>query len=328
MEALITGATGFVGSWVAEYFAKKNYNVRCTVRKSSNLRWVANKGYRIVVSDFDTPDGLKEAIEGVDIVVHVAGTIAAKDYNGYLKGNRDSTYNLLKACELFNPNINKFLYVSSLTAVGPAKSLSDPVDENTECSPITQYGKSKLEGEKEVLNFKDIFPVTIVRLPAVYGPRDTALVDMFKIVYKGIAPIIGFNDKYLSLLHSDDVAEGIFLAATSNDSSGEIFFISSEEYYSWENLIDCMKKVIGKKAIKVRIPETLAYISGFFSEFIGNLTGKTPVFNLEKAKDFVQKYWVCSPKKAMEILGFRQKIKPEVGFKQTFEWYLQNGWIK
>ena len=328
MEVLVTGATGFIGSFVAEYFASKGYSVRCTVRPTSNLRWVENKGYKLVYSNFESPENLKEAVEGVDLVLHVAGVIAAKDYNGYLKGNRDSTYNLLRACEKYNPNLRKFLYVSSLTVVGPAKSLSEPVDETTECKPITRYGQSKLEGEKEVLNFKDIFPVTIVRLPAIYGPRDTALLDMFKVVYKGIAPLVGFKKKYLSLLHSDDAVEGIYLAATSSNSSGEIFFISSESFYSWDELIDWMVEVSGKKALKIRIPESLVYTAGFLSELLGKVNGKVPMFNLEKARDFVQDFWICSPRKAMAKLGFRQKIQPKDGFKSTFEWYLKNGWIK
>jgi len=328
MEVLVTGATGFIGSFVAEYFASKGYSVRCTVRRTSNLRWVENKGFKLYYSNFDTPESLREAVEGVELVLHIAGTIAAKDYNGYLKGNRDSTYNLLRACEMFNPKIRKFLYVSSLTAVGPAKSLSEPVDETSECVPITKYGQSKLEGEKEVLNFKNLFPVTIVRLPAIYGPRDTALLDMFKVVYKGIAPLVGFNKKYLSLLYCDDAVEGIYLAATSSNSSGEIFFITSEVFYTWEELIDCMIEVSGRNALKVRIPEFLVYTAGFISEMFGKMNGKVPVFNVEKARDFVQDYWICSPQKAISKLGFRQKVQPKDGFKVTFEWYLKNGWIK
>ncbi|QLH53936.1 MAG: hypothetical protein CH6_2409 [Candidatus Kapaibacterium sp.] len=327
MKVLVTGATGFIGSFVAEYFASQGFEVRCTIRKSSNLRWVKDRGYELVETDFNSPQNLKSAVVGVDYIAHIAGTIAAPDYNGYLKGNRDSTFNLLKALELYNPSVKKFLYCSSQTAVGPAKSLSEPVDETTECHPITSYGQSKLEAEKEVLNFKDIFPVTIVRLPAIYGPRDTALVDMFRVVHKGIAPLIGFKERYLSLLHCDDAVEGLFLATVSDKSTNEIFFLSSEEFYSWSYLIDCMIKAVGRKAVKIRIPNSLVYTAGFLSEKIGKLLGKTPVFNLEKARDFTQDYWICSSKKAQELLGFKQKVHPEEGFASTYRWYVQNGWI-
>ncbi|MGB9851996.1 MAG: NAD-dependent epimerase/dehydratase family protein [Candidatus Kapaibacteriota bacterium] len=328
MKVLVTGATGFIGSFAAEFFLSKGYDVRCTIRKSSNLRWVKDKGYELVETDFESIESLKAAVVDVDYVVHIAGTIAAPDYNGYLKGNRDSTFYLLKAIEKYNPKVKKFLYCSSQTAVGPAKSLSEPVDETTECKPITSYGQSKLEAEKEVLNFKDMFPISIVRLPAIYGPRDTALVDMFRLVYKGIAPLIGFGDKYLSLLYCDDAVEGIYLATISDKADGEIFFLSSQDFYSWDNLIDWMINAIGKKAIKIRVPTSLVYVAGFLSENIGKIFGKTPVFNLEKARDFTQKYWICSGAKAQSILGFKQKVHHEEGFKLTFRWYLENGWIK
>lgn len=327
MEVLVTGATGFIGSFVAEYFLSNGFKVRCTIRKTSNLRWVENKNYHLVETDFESPENLRKAVEGVDYIVHVAGTIAAKDYNGYLKGNRDATFNLLKAAEMYNPNIKKFVFCSSQTAVGPAKSLSEPVDETTECHPITSYGQSKLEAEKEVLNFKDVFPITIVRLPAIYGPRDTALVDMFRLVHKGIAPLIGFKEKYLSLLHCNDAVEGLYLATLSNKSSGEIFFLSSETHYSWSYLIDCMIKAVGRKAVKLRIPNSFVYAAGFVSEKIGQFFGKTPVFNVEKARDFTQQYWICSGEKAKKILGFSQKINPEEGFKSTYKWYVENNWI-
>ncbi len=327
MEVLVTGATGFIGSFVAEYFLAKGYKVRCSIRRTSNLRWVKDKAYHLIESDFETPENLKEAVSGVDYVVHVAGTIAASNLQEYLKGNRDATYNLLKAVEKYNPGIKKFVFCSSQTAVGPAKSLNEPVDENTECKPITSYGQSKLEAEKEVLKFKEVFPISIVRLPAIYGPRDTALVDMFRVVHKRIAPLIGTKDKYISLLHCDDAVEGLFLATISENAAGEIFFLSSDEYYSWTYLIDCIISAIGRKAFKIRVPEVLVYATGFLSEKLGKITGKTPVFNLEKARDFTQNFWICSNKKAKEVLGFKQKITPEVGFQTTYKWYLANMWI-
>ncbi len=327
MDVLVTGATGFIGSFVAEYFASRGFNVRCTIRKSSNLQWVRDKGYELIETDFSSADSLRKAVVDVDYVLHIAGTIAAPDYNGYLKGNRDTTFYLLKAVEMFNPHLKKFLYCSSQTAVGPAKSLNEPVDETTECHPVTSYGQSKLEAEKEVLNFKDIFPITIVRLPAVYGPRDAALVDMFRLVDKGIVPLIGFNEKYLSILHCYDAVEGIFLAATNEKANGEIFFLSSNEFYSWSYLADCLAASVGKKVIKLKIPHFLVYTSGFVAEILGKMSGKMPVFNREKARDFTQSYWICDAKKAQQILGFQQKMLPLEGFKMTYKWYKDNNWI-
>ncbi|MCX7879388.1 MAG: NAD(P)-dependent oxidoreductase [Ignavibacteria bacterium] len=327
MKVLVTGATGFIGSFVAEFFLAKGFDVRCTIRGKSNLRWLEGKNYEIVKTNFENPEELKNAVIGVDYVVHVAGTIAAKNYNEYLKGNRDATSNLLRAVELFNPTIKKFTFVSSLTAAGPASSLENPVDETTICRPITNYGQSKLEAEKEVLNYREIFPITIVRLPAIYGPRDTALVDMFRLAKIGLTPLIGFKEKYVSLLYVDDAVEGIYLATLSDNSRNEIFFISSERFYTWNEMMDSMKIAIGKKTITIKIPHFIVFGAAYISELISNLNGKVSVFNVEKAKDFTQKYWICSSKKAFSTLGFRQKVQLPEGMKKTYLWYIENGWI-
>lgn len=327
MKVLVTGATGFVGSFTAEYFKKKNFDVRCTIRPTSNLRWVEGKSFELVEVNFNSVESLRFAVENVDYVVHIAGVIAAKNYKGYLKGNRDATKNILEAVRLFNPNIRKFIFISSQTAVGPAKSLDTPVDENSPCHPITNYGKSKFEAEKVVSEYSNIFRTTVVRLPAIYGPRDEALVDMFRLAKFGIAPIIGFDSKYISILHCFDAVEGIYLATTKETSSGEIFFITSKEYYTWDYLIDCMTKATGKKALKIHIPHSVVYLSGFLTQFFGYFSSNPPVFNYEKARDFTQKFWICSHRKSLEKLGFEQKILPENGMQETYNWYLQNKWI-
>lgn len=327
MKALITGATGFVGSFTAEYFKRQGIEIRCTIRRTSNLRWVEGKGYELIESDFESIESLRPAVENVDYVVHIAGVIAAKNFQGYLRGNRDATRNLLQAIRLYNPNIQKFVYISSQTATGPAKSLDKPVDESSPCHPITRYGKSKLEAEKVVTHYSLELPTTIVRLPAIYGPRDEALADMFKLAKIGIAPVIGFSKKYVSILHCFDAVEGIFLATIRQTNTGEIFFITSNEFYTWDFLMECMGNATGKKIYKIPIPHTIVYASGLLTQIIGYFYSKPPVFNLEKAKDFTQKYWICSHKKALEKLGFEQKISPKDGMKETFEWYLRNKWI-
>lgn len=327
MKVLVTGATGFIGSFVAERFKKEGFDVRCSVRQTSNLRWVEDKGYELIKTDFNSIDNLRYVVEDVDYAVHIAGAIAARNFEGYLKGNRDSTKNLLEAIRLCTPKLKKFVYISSQTAVGPAKSLESPVDENSPCHPITNYGKSKFEAEKVVQQYSKDFPTVIVRLPAIYGPRDEALVDMFRIIKFGIAPLIGFNLKYVSILYYFDAVEGIYLATTTETTSGDIFFITSKEFYTWDYLMDCIGKCSNRKIYKIRVPHSIVYVSGLITQLFGYFSSKPPVFNYEKAKDFTQKYWICSHKKALELLGFEQNTSPELGMKETYDWYINNKWI-
>jgi nucleoside-diphosphate-sugar epimerase len=328
MKILITGATGFIGSHLADLLKSEGNEIYCTVRKSSNLRWLENKGFHLIESDFKDNSDNKELFEKMDFVYHLAGLTSAKDYDGYLKGNRDLTKDILELVSKYSKNLKKFIYVSSQTASGPSKSLNNPVRESDICTPLTSYGKSKFEAEKEVVKFFVKIPVCIVRPPAVYGPRDTEILSVFKAVKMGIGTKIGFNQKFLSLIHVTDLINGIRLAGESEKSNGEIYFISSHDFYHWDELLDTMKAAFNKSfLLKLNLPHflvlTIAAISGFFGKF----SAKPPVFNYEKGIDFIQNYWTCSIDKAEKELGYKQQISIKEGFAETVKWYKENNWL-
>ncbi len=327
MKALVTGATGFIGSHVADKLLARGYEVRCIVRKSSNLRWLKDKPIELVEASLSDKESLKRAVEGVDIVFHVAGLTFAKNYEQFLKGNRDGTRNLIEAVYEIAPHIKRFLHVSSQTVAGPSSSLENPTTEDMEPKPLTSYGKSKKAAEDEVLKFKGKLPITIVRAPAVYGPRDTAIFDIFKIGKLGLGTMIGFDKKYVSLIHSEDLSRGMIEAAESDNTIGKTYFVSSEEFYTWDRVLPLIGKAFGKKVLKIKIPHsvvlTLAGISGFF----GKLSKNPPVFNYEKGIDFIQKYWTCSVENAKKDFGYKQKMSLEDGIENTAKWYQENKWL-
>lgn len=328
MKVLVTGATGFIGSHVADKLLAKGYDVRCIARKTSNLRWLDGKNFEIVEASLDNPESLIKAVEGVDYVYHVAGLTFARNYEEFLKGNRDATANLISVVEKHAPNIKRFLFVSSQTVVGPAKSLYEPVDETTPRNPITSYGRSKKESEDVVLSYKDKIPFTIVRAPAVYGPRDTAIYDIFRTVKMGLGTMVGFRDKYISLIHSEDLSRGIIEAAESEKTKDEIYFVSSEEFYTWKQLINIIAEKMNKKfVLKIRLPHFIVLTVAAISEFLGKFSDKPPVFNYEKGIDFIQDYWICSTEKAKRDFGYRQMMSIEDGMQNTIEWYKQNKWL-
>lgn len=328
MKVLVTGATGFIGSHVADKLLEKGYEVRCIARKSSNLRWLENKNIEIVSASLDDKATLEKAVEGVDYIYHIAGLTFARDYDEFLKGNRDATKNLLEVAHKVVPYLKRFLFVSSQTVAGPSKSLQVPKDETMECTPITSYGKSKKAAEDEVLKYKDKLPFTVVRAPAVYGPRDTAIFDIFKTVKAGIGTMVGFNDKYISLIHSDDLSRGIIQAAESENAIDQIYFISSEEFYNWKQLIDTIAQTMNKKfVLKIRLPHFVVLTVAAISEFFGKFSAKPPVFNYEKGIDFIQDYWICSTSKAVLEIGYKQMMSLEDGMKNTIDWYKNNKWL-
>jgi nucleoside-diphosphate-sugar epimerase len=324
--AVVTGANGFVGSHLADFLLAKNFEVRCVVRKSSNRRWLEGKDVRIFDCGlFDKP-GLREAFDGANYIFHVAGVVKAKNEEGYFKGNVESTKILLEVAEEMKSTIKKFLVVSSQTVSGPSYD-GKPVNEETECKPLTTYARSKLKQEQVTLSYKDKFPVTICRGPAIYGERDTEIFIYFQVFNRGLTTMIGFDKKELSLLHVADLVEGLYLAAISEKANGQIYFISSEKFYTWNEVGDITSKVLNKKAFKVRIPHFIVFTIAAIAQFFAMFSSKPATLNIEKAKDLTQRYWICDTSKAVKDLGYRQKVSVEEGIKKTCDWYKEMNWI-
>jgi len=324
--AVVTGGTGFVGSHLVDHLLDKGYEVRCITRKSSDLKWLKDKDVKIFDCGLYNKEALREIIRDADYVYHVAGVVKSKTKEGYFRGNVDTTRTLIEATLESNSNLKRFLVVSSQTVTGPSLD-GKPVNEETDCRPITTYGKSKLEEEKLVLSFKDKLPITICRAPAVYGERDTEIFIYFKTFSKGLTTTIGFNEKKLSLIHVLDLVNGFYLAATNEKSKSQIYFISSEEFYTWPQINNITSKIIGKKPIVIKVPHFLVYAIAAVAQFAAMFSPKPATLNIEKAKDITQQYWICDTSKAVRELGYRQNISIEEGIKRTIEWYKKMNWI-
>ncbi len=324
--ALVTGGTGFVGSHLVDLLLSKNFEVWCIVRKSSNLRWLKGKNVKLIDFGLNDQNSLKNAIKNVNYIYHVAGVVKSKTKEGYFQGNVETTRNLLDTVIENQITLKRFVIVGSLTASGPSLD-GIPVDENTSCNPITTYGMSKLEEERVALTYKDKIPITICRAPAVYGERDTEIFIYFKTFSKGLTTLIGFDEKKLSLIHVLDLVNGIFLASNSEKSIGQIYFISSEEFYSWDQINKITASIFNKKPLVVKIPHIVVYLIAGIAQFFSLFSSKAATLNIEKAKDLTQKYWICNTQKAKDHFNYTQNISIEEGIKRTIDWYKEQGWI-
>jgi nucleoside-diphosphate-sugar epimerase len=324
--AVVTGANGFVGSHLVDYLLTKNFEVRCIVRKSSNLRWLETKKVTIFNCGLFDKGGLREAFKGVNYIFHVAGVVKAKNEEGYYRGNVEATKVLLEIAAEMKESVSKFVVVSSQTVSGPSLN-GEPVNEESECKPLTTYAKSKLKQEQVTLGYKDVLPVTICRAPAIYGERDTEIFIYFQVFNKGLTTMIGFDKKELSLLHVKDLVEGLYLTAVSEKSKGETYFISSEKFYTWDQVGNVTSKVLNKKAFRIRLPHFIVFIVAAFAQFFAIFSSKPATLNIEKAKDLTQRFWICDTSKAVRELGYRQKISIEEGIKRTCDWYKEMKWI-
>jgi nucleoside-diphosphate-sugar epimerase len=324
--SVVTGASGFVGSHVVDKLISAGHEVKCILRKTSSRRWLENKSVEIIDCGLFDKESLKNVLKDADYLFHIAGVVKAKSQEEYNKGNVETTRNLLDVlCEV-NTNIKRVLIVSSQTACGPSL-MGEPFNEEMPEHPITRYGKSKFAQEQLAKSYMKKLPITIVRPTAIYGERDTEIYLFFKTYKQGLMGLIGFDKKQVSLVHVEDLSRGIVLAATSANSIGQTYFIGSEDYYDWLQIGEACRNAIGRKAITIRLPHSLVYTVAGFAQLFSMFSSNAATFNIEKARDFVQKNWTCNVAKAKKDFGYNQTISIGPGITRTIDWYRAMKWL-
>ncbi len=320
MKALVTGATGFIGSHLTEALVKKGFEVICLVRSTSNLKYLEDLNVRLVTGNCSQVESLYEAVSGVDYVFHLAGLTKAGCEADFLSANEKGTGNLLQAVLRKNTAVKRFVYISSLAAAGPS---SDGVPLKEDCSalPVSFYGKSKLAGEQLVLNHRDDLPVVVIRPPAVYGPRDKDMLVFFKMVKAGVAPVWGTS--HYSFIYIEDLIHGILLSALDKNVGGEIFFMSDGVIYSSDDIINAIADAVQKRPVKFKIPRFIMSVAGLISERFG----KSSIINADKIRELKHLNWVCDMSKAAERLKFEPRVKIKEGVRWTADWYRIHQWL-
>ena len=324
--SVVTGASGFVGSHLVDKLLAEGHHVKCILRSSSSRKWLEGKPVEIVNCGLFDKAALKEVLKDADYIYHVAGVVKAKTEEEYFKGNVESTKTLLDVAAEVNPNLKRFVVVSSQTACGPSFN-GKPCSEETQEHPITTYGRSKFAQEGLAKSYFDKMPITIVRPPAVFGERDTEVYLIFKTYKAGLMTLIGFDDKKLNLIHVADLVRGIYEASISPNTIGQKYFVASEELYTWPQVGDAIAKALGKRALTLRLPHSLVYSVAAIAQFFAMFSSKAATFNLEKARDFVQPGWTCDVSKAKKDFGFTQKVSLEEGIKRSIDWYKEMKWL-
>lgn len=325
-KVLVTGATGFVGSHLVDHLIERGRHVRCLVRRTSKLKYLKDPQIDFVYGGLDEQTDWDEAFDDVDTVYHVAGVTFARRARDYFAVNQKGTEAILAGAVKHRNQLKKFVLVSSLAAVGPSPD-GKLVDEDTQPAPVSPYGRSKLLGEEALRAIGDLLPTTIVRPPAVYGPRDYGVFEFFKMIKGGVFPMIGSREKRVSLVHAGDLADGIILAGESEASTGRTYFISSEEAYPMTEVAELIAKVLGTRPRKFTIPQPMAYAAALAGEAIAALTRKPPVINRDKVRDLSQACWGCSIERAKRELGYNQQVQLEDGLRETVAWYKREGWL-
>jgi dihydroflavonol-4-reductase len=341
MKALVTGASGFVGSTLVDYLNLMGVEVRCLLRKSSSREHLARAKFSTVEGDLFHTEALEQAVADVDWIFHVAGVVAAKSKDDFFRSNVLGTKNLLNAAAEANARagqgavesgttkLKKFVLVSSLAAAGPSRP-DRPRSEEDLCDPVSWYGESKRAAELEALDFQRHLPLVIVRPPAVYGPRDRGVFTFFQTVNRGVLPQLGLaspDPRRYSFIHVEDLVAGIVKAAEAPTNPGAIYYLSGDEEVSWVQAMQLVAEGLGKKTWKVPLPIPVMTGAAGVCTLVGKLSGKALPFSLDKMKEIAAPAWTCSNRKAKKDLGFVPNWPLDRGLRMTAEWYRQNGWL-
>ena len=324
MKIFVTGGTGFIGSHLIDHFLDyKDTEIFALVRDLNNLKWLT--GLKITPLEGDLLN-IPALPSDIDYVFHIAGSIKAYKMADYYTVNLQGTASLFQSLISQQISPKKVVYLSSLAATGPSKN-GTPVREDDEPCPVSSYGKSKLEGEIEVLKFKDRLSIVIPRVGAVYGPRDRSFVPYFRAIKRGILASIGSSKQLISLIYVKDLVQALELCIQKNTESGEVFHIADPQVYTSDEMGIAAAKIMNVKLKKVKFPVPLAYTAAVISEIIGKIKNSPGVFNRQRFQELKQEVWLADSTKAREILGFAPRYSLQKGVEETINWYLEQGWL-
>jgi len=320
LKALVTGATGFIGSHLAQSLVEENWDVTCLIRSTSRTDLLQKFPVRFVVGSANDIDSLGRAVKGQDYVFHLAGRIRPIGRSVYDISNYQLTRNLIQACLKKNPSLKRFIYVSSISAAGP--SLPNSYTEESQApSPISEYGRTKLKGEEAVREVWDIIPATIIRPPNVYGPRQQEMELLIKLISKRIVPVLKGKEESTSLIYIQDLVQGIFQAALSPKTKNQIYYLTDGKGYSWQKIISSLKKYVLGESFFLPLPEELIYFFAWLADVL-NETGLIKSFFGRKLwRAMTQTLWLFSSAKAEKDFGFRAEYNLEKGIKETVNYY-------
>lgn len=327
MIALVTGANGFVGSHLVRALFREGWTVRAMVRKTSDLSLLTDVACDYAYGDVTDRSSLDAAVDGTDVVFHVAGAISSLTQDGFDRINRDGTTNLVDATLAAKRRPGRFLLVSSIAAGGPS-TRERRRQESDEPNPVSMYGYSKLAGEKALQPLEGQVPFTIVRPPVVYGPGDTATLDLYTSVQQGVIPRVSGGERPLSLVHVTDLVRGMILAATHPAGAGQTFYLCGPDDRTMVEFQLEIARQLAKKPFIVPIPLPVLRLAGEAAHQWQAFRKKPRPFGRDKVAEAVQESWAMDPGHAAETIGFQGVVTLSEGIADSIAWYRTNGWIR
>lgn len=331
---LITGASGFIGSFLVEKALREGYETWAGVRKSSSREYLKDDRIQFLDLSFGDKNKLKEQLshfkkkyDKFDYVVHNAGVTKCLDAKDFDKINFRYTANLIDALREVDAVPDKFILMSSLSAFGVGDEENyTPIKITDTPNPNTAYGKSKLKAECYLRSMDD-FPYVILRPTGVYGPREKDYFLMIKTVKSGLDVGAGFKPQHLTFIYVKDLVDAVFLGLKS-ELKNKAYFVADGDVYTDKEYTQLVKQVIEKKhVVSLKVPLWILKAVSVLAESISRITKKPSTLNRDKYIIMKQRNWECDITPLVNDLGFTPKYNLKDGLEESVSWYKENGWL-
>lgn len=335
MKILITGASGFIGSFLVEQGVAAGFDVWAGMRLSSSKRFLPQSGVRYVELDFSSPEKLRGQLalfkqqHGTwDYIIHAAGLTKCLDKKDFFRINKEGTECFVDALDELGMQPRKFVYLSSLSVFGPVRESMPyaPITADDVPCPNTAYGKSKYLAEKYIMeNAK--FPYIIMRPTGVYGPREKDYFQMAASIKKHVDFAVGYKPQVITFIYVKDLVKAIYMSIES-PVENRCYFVSEPVGYDSRAFSDLIQKELGiKRVLHIKAPVWLLKVISQCAEWLSHVTKKPSTLNSDKFKIMKQRNWLCDTSPIEKELGFVADYPLDRGVRETIEWYKKEKWL-
>lgn len=348
MTILVTGASGFIGSFIVSEGIEKGFEVWAGMRGTSSKGYLTDERIKFAQLDLSNAEKLKFQLldykaqmggKGWDYVVHAAGATKCLEPSDFYRTNTQGTQNLIDALKVSDMVPKRFVFVSSLSIFGAIREepVRTPTSDNpwiyspillTDTpNPNTIYGKSKLKAE-EYLQQQKNFPYTILRPTGVYGPREKDYFLMAKSIVGHTDFAVGYKPQEITFVYMLDVVQAIYKCIDAEAAENKAYFLSDGQVYHSRRFSDLLQQELGNPwVLHIKAPlwflKAVCWVSGRISK----LTGKMNALNDDKYHILRQRNWQCDIKPACRDFGYNPQWTLEKGVAASVKWYRENGWL-
>ena len=328
-KILVIGAGGFIGGFIAAEGLRRGYDVWMGVRASTSMRYLDDERLHRVVLDYDSPADVRRALaaalpegERWNYVIHNLGATKCTRFSDFNRINYDYLRTVVEALKAVDKVPDKFLLMSSLSALGPGDERHyAPLTNETPANPNTRYGLSKIKAE-QYLEYSAGIPYVIFRATGVYGPHEQDYLMMIKSIDSHWDFGVGFRKQMLTFIYVDDLVVAMYDALVSDKTLNKRYIISEPQAYTQREFRSIVAKALGGRfVIPVKLPMWMVYVASAVAEKIGVMRGKPSTLNRDKYKIMKQRNWTCDVTPAQRDFGFTVAFPLERGVEETVKVY-------